>query len=247
MKIELQAAHEAQLSIMPVSDPDVRGFEISGTCITANTVGGDFYDYMWLDDEKARFGVVVGDVSGKAMKAAMIAIMSDGMVCSKADELDAVKDIMTRLNHSLYLKTDEIMYTALCLASLGIETREFTFALAAFNEPLLKRGNSTVSLQTTGTVFPLGAFEESTYEEKTIALENGDVLVIFTDGITEAQNRRDEFYETERLKLLLCEMETSRLSAREINDRIIADVKSHYGTAPRRDDMTLVVIKCTPQ
>ena len=137
--------------------------DISATHIPASEVGGDFYDYIWLNEEKTKFGVVVGDVSGTAMKAAMIAIMSNGMVFSKADEIKTVADIMTRLNHSLFLKTDEIMYTALCLAEIDTVTREFTFSLAAFNEPLLKAGGSTVDLQANGTVFPLGAFKDNTY------------------------------------------------------------------------------------
>ena len=245
MKTELQAAHDAQMSIMPRSDPNIHGFEISGTCVPASEVGGDFYDYIWLNEEKTKFGIVVGDVSGKAMKAAMIAIMSNGMVFSKAHEIRTVKDIMTRLNHSLYLKTDEIMYTALCLASLDIKSKEFTFALAAFNEPLLKRGSLTISLQTSGNVFPLGAFEGSTYQEKSVNLEDGDVIVIYTDGISEAWTKKDEFYEIERLKDLLNKMDTSILTAQEINNRIINDVRNYCGDIQQRDDMTLVVIKST--
>ncbi len=245
MKTELQAAHDAQMSIMPRRDPDVPGFEISGTCIPANEVGGDFYDYMWLNEEKTKFGVVVGDVSGKAMKAAMIAIMSNGMVFSKADEIETVSDIMTRLNHSLFLKTDERMYTALCLASINTVTREFTFSLAAFTEPLLKAKASAVNLQAAGTVFPLGAFKDSTYEQRTVTMKAGDVIVIYTDGISEAWVKQNEFYETERLKRFLDAMDTSALSAREINRAIIADVKNYCGGAQQRDDMTVVVIKAT--
>jgi ligand-binding sensor domain-containing protein len=245
MKIELQAAHDAQMSIMPLSDPDIRGFQISGTCIPANEVGGDFYDYIWLDEEKTKFVIVVGDVSGKAMKAAMIAIMSNGMVFSKANELRTVKDIMTRLNQSLYLKMDEVMYTALCLALLDTKTQEFTFSLAAFNEPLLKRGGSTSSLQTSGNVFPLGAFEDSTYQEKTINMKYGDIIVIYTDGISEARTKRDEFYGTEKLKGLLNNIDAHNLTTKEINDEIIKDVSNYYGSVQQRDDMTVVVIKCT--
>ncbi len=245
MKTELQAAHDAQMSIMPLSDPEIQGFEISGKCIPANEVGGDFYDYIWLNKEKTKLGIVVGDVSGKAMKAAMIAIMSNGMVFSKANELRTIQDIMTRLNYSLFLKTDEIMYTSLCLASLDIKTQEFTFALAAFNEPLLKRGNLTVGLQTSGNVFPLGAFEDSTYQEKTISLKYGDVIVIYTDGISEARTKKGEHYGTEKLKHLLNILDTINLHARNINDSIITDARKYYGGAQQNDDMTVVVVKCT--
>jgi sigma-B regulation protein RsbU (phosphoserine phosphatase) len=245
MKAELQTAHNAQMAIMPLSDPDIRGFDISGTCIPANTVGGDFYDYIWLNKEKTRLGIAVGDVSGKAMQAAMIAVMSDGMLVSKADELRSVKDIMTHLNHSLYTKTDKIMYTALCLASLDIKSREFTFSLAAFNEPILKRGSSTINLKTSGNVFPLGSFEDSTYQERTINLEYGDVITIYTDGISEAWSKKEDFYETEKLQDLLRSLDTDGLSATDIKDSIIIDVRDFYGGAKPSDDMTVVVIKST--
>jgi serine phosphatase RsbU (regulator of sigma subunit)/ligand-binding sensor domain-containing protein len=245
MKVQLQAAHDAQMSIMPLSDPVIDGFEISGICMPANEVGGDFYDYIWLGEEKNKLGIVVGDVSGKAMKAAMIAIMSNGMVFSKADELRTVRDIMTRLNHSLYLKTEKFMFTALCLTSLDIEKREFTFSLAGFNEPLLTRGKTTETLQTPGIVFPLGAFEDSTYQDKTISLEDGDVITIYTDGISEAQTKQGEFYETEKLINLLNRTDTDAYSAKDIKDLIIDDVSSFHGSMQQDDDMTVVVIKCT--
>ncbi|MFC2146334.1 PP2C family protein-serine/threonine phosphatase, partial [Acidobacteriota bacterium] len=84
----LQTARDAQMSIMPQSDPQVPGFDISGTCVPASEVGGDFFDYIWLTEEKTKFGIAIGDVSGKAMKAAMTAVMSDGILFSKANEFD---------------------------------------------------------------------------------------------------------------------------------------------------------------
>jgi sigma-B regulation protein RsbU (phosphoserine phosphatase) len=247
MKTELQAAHAAQMSIMPLSDPDIQDFDISSICIPASEVGGDFYDYIWMNEEKTKLGIVVGDVAGKAMNAAMIAVMSNGMVVSKADELDTVNEIITRLNHSLYTKTDEIMYTALCLVALDIETRQFTFSLAAFNEPLLKRDGSTTALHVPGSVLPLGAFENSVYQEQSIDLKDNDVIVIYTDGISEALSKKDGFYETEKLKNLLNEMDSRNLTAKEINAAIIEDVRSYYGSAQQHDDMTVVVVKCTAQ
>ena len=243
MKTELRAAHDAQMSIMPTSEPDLRGYDICGRCIPASEVGGDFYDYVWLDKERTKLCVVVGDVAGKAMKAAMIAIMSNGMLVSKAGELDAVDDIMTRMNISLFSKTDEIMYTALCLSLLDIETGTFTFSLAAFNKPMLKRRGTTIELDTTGQLLPLGAFEDSVYQERSIDLQHGDVLVIFTDGITEAWNKKDGFYESRKLKELLDATDTEHLTARQINDSIIDDVRAYYRGAQQRDDMTVVVIK----
>ncbi|MCI0513691.1 SpoIIE family protein phosphatase, partial [candidate division KSB1 bacterium] len=125
IKTELQAAHAAQMSIMPQADPVVAGFDISGSCIPANTVGGDFFDYFWLNQEKTKFGIAIGDVSGKAMKSAMTAVMTNGMIYATVVESDlAIKAIMTSLNRPLYLKTDKTMFTALCLAVINLSTRE---------------------------------------------------------------------------------------------------------------------------
>ncbi|KAA3657282.1 MAG: hypothetical protein DWQ10_13650 [Calditrichaeota bacterium] len=114
MKTELQTAHDAQMSIMPQSDPKIKGLDVSGCCIPANEVGGDFFDYIWLDKNKNKFGLFIGDVSGKAMNAAMNAVMACGMINTEARDAESVKDIMTRVNLSMYLKTKKQVFTADC-------------------------------------------------------------------------------------------------------------------------------------
>jgi sigma-B regulation protein RsbU (phosphoserine phosphatase) len=231
------------MSIMPQHDPQVKGFDISGICIPASEVGGDFYDYLWLDHEKTQFCIAIGDVSGKAMKAAMVAVMSSGMIYSKEGETISTQEMMTRLNRPIYLKTEESMFIALCLAALDIRTRKLTFTTAGFNSPLLKTDGSVKFIESEGTRFPLGSFEDSIYQKKSIQLKPGDVLVLFTDGLSEAQNQKEEFYEYKKLKILLERMETSPLSARQIKDLIVEDVMDFIGHTPPRDDMTLIVVK----
>jgi sigma-B regulation protein RsbU (phosphoserine phosphatase) len=247
LETELLAARSAQLSIMPQTDPHIEGICISGICVPAHEVGGDFFDYMWLDPDKSKFGIVVGDVSGKAMEAAMTAVMSSGMIYSKVDSVTSVKEIMTQVNRPLFRKTDKKMFTALCLVSLDTRTGEFVFSNAGLNEPLLKtRGSgidSTVYIQSVGLRLPLGSFKNSTYQETTLQLKPRDVMVLFTDGIPDALNMDGEFYGLETLKRLVAEMDTTALTAAEIKERIIADVKRFSGTVPQHDDMTVVVIK----
>jgi ligand-binding sensor domain-containing protein/serine phosphatase RsbU (regulator of sigma subunit) len=243
MKAELQAASDGQMSLMPPADPELEGFEISGTCIPASEVGGDFYDYFWLHEGSTRIGVVVADVSGKAMKAAIVASMSSGMVFSKADEIEEIGRIMTRLNHSLFLKTDERMFTAMCLAAIDTEKREFTFSISAFPEPILKSGGTTIPLSPTGSILPLGAFSDSKYTSTSVRMDSGDVVVIYTDGLSEAWTRKYEFYGSGGLKRFLEGLDTSSLPAAGIRDAVIEDVRDFYGSAPQRDDLTVVVIK----
>jgi sigma-B regulation protein RsbU (phosphoserine phosphatase) len=243
MKAELRAAHEAQMSIMPQADPHIEGFDISGVCLPANEVGGDFFDYLWLDEAKTKFGIALGDVSGKAMQAAMTAVMANGMIYAKTDEELSIKEIMTRLNRPMYFKIKREMFTALCFAAIDIKTKELAFTNAGLIEPLLKRGATANYLEAAGCKHPLGVTKDDCYEERKLPLQSGDVLVFVTDGVIEEQNRAGEFYGELALQKLLERMDTAHATAAAIKARIIAEVKRFSGTTSQDDDMTVIVIK----
>jgi len=243
MRTELQAAHDAQMSIMPQFDPKIKGFDISGFCIPANEVGGDFFDYVWLDKEKNRFGIFVGDVSGKAMNAAMTAVMASGMINTEARGARSVKEIMTRVNQPLYLKTVKQVFTAVCFASIDLNKKEFVFTNAGLVEPLLKSDESVTYIKAMGATYPLGSVQNNVYQEKMVQLKSGDLIILLTDGILEAQNNAREFYGDDRLKDLVKNMDTSTLSAKKIKRMIIEDMRRFSGTAPQHDDITLIVLK----
>lgn len=243
LKAELQTARDAQLSIMPRSDPAIEGFDISGVCVPAGEVGGDFFDYIWLNEEKTKLGIVIGDVSGKAMKSAMTAIMISGMIYSTADEYRSVKEIMRRVNRPFYFKTEKKVFTALCLASLDLQTREITFSNAGLHEPLLKSGNSVSKLKGEGNRLPLGVRMDSIYLEKKQQLRPGDVIVFFTDGVTETRNPDGRFYGLEALKALIEITDVVSLTSGAFKDKIISEVGRFSGGAPQHDDMTIVVVK----
>jgi serine phosphatase RsbU (regulator of sigma subunit) len=243
MKTELKTAHEAQMSIMPQADPHIEGFDISGVCLPANEVGGDFFDYLWLDEARTKFGIVIGDVSGKAMQAAMTAVMTSGMIYAKSDEELSIKEIMTRLNRPMYAKIKRQMFTALCFAAFDVKTKELTFTNAGLIEPLLKRGESAVYLEAAGCKHPLGVTKDDCYEEKRLPLQSGDVLVFVTDGVIEERNSAGEMYGEVSLKALLEWMTTSFLSAKEIKEGIITGVRRFSGLTTQDDDMTVIVVK----
>jgi len=243
IETELQAAHDAQMSIMPQEDPVIDGFDISGTCIPASEVGGDFFDYLWLDKDKTRFGIVIGDVSGKAMKAAMTAVMTSGMIYLKAGEAKSIREIVSRVNRSLYSKIDRTMFTALCLASFDSASHELNFTNAGLNEPLLITKGSAEYLEGNGPKFPLGIKENTRYKEQKVSVNTGDVVIFFSDGIPEAQNPEKEFYGYDRLKKLAENLDTASLTALEIKKKIIEDVRIFSRKAHQYDDMAVVVIK----
>jgi serine phosphatase RsbU (regulator of sigma subunit)/ligand-binding sensor domain-containing protein len=245
LKIELQTAHDAQMSIMPQTDPQVDGYDISGVCVPANEVGGDFFDYIWMNETQTILGIAVGDVSGKAMKSAMTAVMTSGMIYSKVEEKRSVSDIMRQVNRPLFSKTDRNIFTALCLSAIDLKTRELTFTNAGLPIPLLKpRDAKTINpLRGKGEKMPLGARINTRYQEKRYSLNSGDVVVFYTDGICEAKNLENRFYGDETLATLLRETDLNALSAKEIKNRIIRDVNRFSRGAPQHDDMTVVVLK----
>jgi ligand-binding sensor domain-containing protein len=245
LRTELQAARDAQMSIMPQSDPQIEGLDVSGECIPANEVGGDFFDYIWSDEGKKNLVIAVGDVSGKAMKAAMTAVMASGMINTETREGHSIQEIMTRVNRPLYIKTDKQMFTALCLTAIDVAKKELTFVNAGLVEPILISGDAIHNFRATGPSFPLGMLENSIYQEQKVPLREGDIAIFLTDGILEAQNHSKEFYGEERLKSVLEKVTSSKVTAGEIKEKIIEDVRQFAGTATQFDDMTIVVVRIT--
>jgi serine phosphatase RsbU (regulator of sigma subunit) len=243
MKTELVAAHDAQMAIMPQTTPEIAGFDICGVCIPAHEVGGDFFDYFWLQGEPRRLCVVVGDVAGKAMSAAINAVMSDGMVFSRARQAGSVEEIMCSLNSSIHHKVGARKFTALCLVVLDPETHTLTFSNAGLCEPLHKAAGSIEYLESPGARVPLGAVRDAVYESRTLSLAPGDVVVLFSDGIPEARNRAGDLYGYDAPRELLARLDTSGLEAEQIKDAIVEDVYRCCGGDRLSDDMTVVVIK----
>mgnify|MGYP006300126065 CR=1 FL=1 len=185
----------------------------------------------------------MGDVSGKAMKAAMIAVMSSGMIYSKVKGASSPAAIMNELNPPVFSKTDANMFTTLLLVELDTTEKRMTFVNAGFSDPILRSGGKVTLVGNEGSRLPLGLLEGSTYEERTIALQSGDVLVLYSDGIPDAINRHQEYYEIESLELLVGSPAAGKLSAAGIKEMILDDVRSFAGKTKQNDDMTVVVIR----
>ena len=242
MKTQLTAAHDAQMAIMPQAPPDIPGIDIACAWIPAYGVGGDFYDTFWLEGEPRRLCIVVADVAGKGMRAAMNAVMSDGMVFSRARQSGSVEEIMDNLNRSIYHKVGRRMFTALCLVVLDTETRDLAFSNAGLCEPLHRTGNDTEYLSSSGSHLPLGVREEAGHESTSLTLADGDIMVMFTDGIPEAQNRDGELYGYDAPKRLLANLDTGNSTPDEILQHMISDVERFRNGAEASDDMAVVVI-----
>jgi ligand-binding sensor domain-containing protein len=243
IKAELKTAHDAQISIMPDCDPKIEGLDISGVSIPANEVGGDFFDYFWLNKSESKFGIMVGDVSGKAMKAAMTAVMASGMIIAEADESKSVSDILTMVNKPIYNKTTRQMFTAVILLSIEVKTHEVLFTNAGMSNPLLKSNGKIEVIKSIGPRFPLGMMKDVTYTEEKKYPAKGDILLLTTDGVTEALNSKKEFFGENRLEDLLKDLDTEKMTASDIKNSIINNIMSFSDKNHLYDDVTIVVIK----
>jgi len=243
LETELKAAHDVQMAVMPAADPAVPGFDVSGACTPASEVSGDFFDYFPLDGVGGPLGIVVGDVSGKAMRAAMNALLTSGMVSVQAESAATLALAMTKVNRALHRKALRHTFTALCLAALDHDRRELTFVNAGLCPLLLRRDDVVGELDSTGPSLPLGALADTAYASRTVALLPGDVVVLHTDGLPEAVDGGGRPYGYERLQRRLAALDPLRLSAAGIRDALLADVARFAAGSRRQDDVAVVVVK----
>ena len=150
---------------------------------------------------------------------------------------------MAQLNRSLCDKTDKRIFTALLIVSFDTYTREMTYSNAGLPEPLIKSGTSVTRLKSSGTRIPLGIVREKFFLEDTLRLKPRDVLVLFTDGLSESWNSQHELYGTEKLAQFLKNLDTTSMSAEKIVKRIMDDIKKFSHDVHQHDDITIVVVK----
>jgi len=238
---ELKAAHDMQMGLMPGADPTIRGFDISGTCLPAKEVGGDYFDYVWLDQKKTKLGIAIADVSGKAMKAAITAVMTSGMIYREIENDDTPRSILRNINRPMYLKTDRQVFTAMSFAVFDVNKKTLRFSNAGQSQPILLRGNEVSYIKVKGPRLPLGVVEKQDYVEVRLKLNSGDILLFYTDGLPEATNADHQLLGFEAVEQELVDRRGG--SAAEIVRALTVLVNRHTGKTEQHDDMTVVVVK----
>jgi len=258
--LELQDANRVQMSLMPETAPEIEGVEIAGKCIPANTVSGDFFDYL-AGKRNNELALVVADVAGKAMKGAMNAVMADGILRATAKEQEQFTpaSLMVTLNDVLKDSMEWGMNVTMVIAMIKRNRCErseaipknsvsewettLTLANAAHHAyPLLLRGGEVQTIESGG--LPLGMRAGVQYSEEQFKLQSGDVLILMTDGIIEAQDSAGHYYsESGRLEETIRKF-TPNLSVEIMVDAVINDAMKFGGDKTQRDDdMTVVVAK----
>ena len=243
MRDELQTAHDMQMGLLPQSSPDLPGFALDGTCIPANSVGGDYYAYRWLDKDKTKLGIVVADVSGKAMEAAVTAVRFNEMLRYECQNRVAPADILDGLNNSLEGQIDHTTFITCCIAVLDVPTGEVTIASAGHCPPI-HLSNRSQFIDITG--YPLGipalVRPQTPYRVEHLTLAPGDRLVLYSDGVVEAQNVKRNFFDDDRFIRCLERASIDQTPTDLIAD-LVTNIKSFIGKARRTDDITLVILQ----
>jgi len=228
-----------QLSLLPEAAPPVEGMEIAGRSIPANTVGGDFFDYLSLPDGKV--GIAMADVSGKGLRAAMNAVLASGMLYEVVKAEVSCGRILSALNAGLHPRMEKQMFTAFSFAILDEDAGMIQWSNAAQPLPLIRRSDGASEAEEDGEL-PLGMAPDVEYPDYELRLRAGDLAIFYTDGVIEAENETEEMYGTERLVSLVAGMNSSA-SAEGVIDAILQDVARFVGDAEQYDDMTVVVVK----
>ena len=243
---ELEIAREVQATLFPKQLPHPRGMTIFGGCEPARVVSGDYYDFI-VEDE-AHLDIVVGDISGKGISAALMmanlqAAMRNQLLAIKSDNpADTEKSlvgIMAELNQQIYGSSPSEKYATLFLSRYDAGARRLWYCNAGHLAPILLTDQGVQVLEPTGTV--IGLLPGAGYQAKSIDLAPGALLAIFTDGITEAVNGADEEFGTERLVEAL--QQSRSRAPEEVYRFVIGRVREWQGTLPQHDDMTLIVAK----
>jgi sigma-B regulation protein RsbU (phosphoserine phosphatase) len=235
---DILAAREVQRSLLPKTVPSIEGYDIAGTSIPAHFVGGDYFDFIPVDGN--RTAVCLGDVSGKGLPASLLMANLQATLRGQAHPNLSPKAWVNRANMLLHHNTSSDKFMTLFFGILDNKKHELCYCNAGHDHPFLLREHAEpLRLKTGGIVVSI--MPEYPFQEETVGFSPGDVLVINSDGITEANNSRAEMFTEERLVAVLDA--NKHRSAVEIQESILEAVTAFTGNHPQFDDMTLVVVK----
>ena len=238
---ELQTAHDMQMSLMPTTSPDIQGFTMSGRCLPANHVGGDFYQFF---SRNGRLSICLADVTGHAMEAAIPVVMFNGILESQMEQGSNLEDLFLRLNRSMYrTRMNSRTFVCFSMGEIELETRIMRLANGGCPYPLHFRAGTGQVTELQVEAYPLGVREKTNYPIIEVQLEPNDRIIFCSDGAAEAVNRRNELFSFERMMEIIGEGCRNGLSAGALIDGVIGEVQAFTGEVPQGDDITLVVLE----
>jgi len=243
---ELEAARQMQMSLMPTASPVIDGMDIAGGCRPANHVGGDFFQYLQMDE--SRWVVCLADVTGHGMEAAIPVVMFCGVLKSLVDKGGEIDTLLCSLNNTMHGGLTGSTLTGrtfVCFSGGELDTRKGIFRLSNAGCPFpfhyRASADEVVEIEVEG--YPLGVRPDRNYRLMEVGLEPGDRVILCTDGIIEAEDRFGHMFGFERLAYVIREGCRQHLPAAELRDYIMTQVTDYCEDVPQADDQTLVVIE----
>lgn len=235
---ELELARKIQRDLLPAKNPSLDSIEIVGSNQPSRQVGGDYFDFIPVEDDW--LGIAIGDVSGKGAAAAMLmSNLQASMQALSANRNLPITDCISSANSIIYRNTSSEKYITFFYGELNEERKKFRYVNAGHNYPILLRGSEIIQLRTGGLI--LGMMDGLTYETEEVDLEDEDILVFYTDGITEAMDKEEE--EFDEVRLIETVKKHRERSAADIHDEILKSVFQFCPNANDFDDITLIVLK----
>jgi serine phosphatase RsbU (regulator of sigma subunit) len=233
---ELKIAAAIQQGLMPEPERQAAFFAAAGTTVPCRAIGGDFFEYVDLGPETV--GFALGDVSGKGAPAALLTAIIQGMFTVQAESSSGPSQVLGTINRGLLRRAVESKFVTLFYATLAADGR-LCYSNGGHNAPFLVRKDRVERLETGGMI--LGMFDFASYEEATLALGDGDTVVVFSDGVSEAQNVAGDELGDERIRVFL---EANRsASAAQLRDGLTALVRDFAAGAAQGDDITVLVVR----
>lgn len=238
MQEEVRLASKIQMELLPDSSPKFEGYTIAGRTIPAQVVGGDYFDFIPVDEH--RIAVCLGDVTGKGLPASLLMANLQATLRSQTLNVESPKVCLGRSNRLLFQSTSPEKFATVFYAILDSQKNILLSSNAGQDHPYLFSTDNKIRRLNAGGI-PLGMLGDFTYEEESTPLEPGDTLVIYSDGVTEAMNKNGELFGEERLASVLADSQHETPEA--IIEQMVAAIKEYAGPTPQSDDVTIVVVK----
>ncbi|ENH97534.1 sigma regulator protein, sensor phosphatase domains [Gracilibacillus halophilus YIM-C55.5] len=237
---EIKLARTIQMRLLNGNEPDIENGSVTGVSIPARLIGGDYYDFYLLPNGKVR--IILGDVMGKGIPAAMLMILTRGAFRSAAETTKGPAETLTAMNHAMYndLRTLGSFVTVICVDWCP-NTKELTYASAGHDLPILVQADQTIRELPTNKGVMIGGLEDATYHDGSVTLEEHDLLFFYTDGITEAQDEEGDMFRIDRLRQVL--IDHCHESVNDVQEAVTQALTSFTGNIQQKDDITMVLLQ----
>jgi phosphoserine phosphatase RsbU/P len=242
LKQELDVARHVQMSFLPKENPIYTGIDIASTCIPAFEVGGDYYDFIHLGKDK--LGIIIGDVSGKGTQAAFYMTLTKGFLKALAKQTDSPSEVLTKMNELFYENVERGRFISMIYAIVDLKQRKIKIARAGHNPIIFHDDAGNINLiNPDGMALGLekGPLFSKVITEHEENLSAGKTFIFYTDGFSEAVNKKGEEYGLERMFDVA--KNYNQFSAVQLQDKMIEDINKFIGKAKQHDDMTMVILK----